>query len=129
MGSPAIFKGNNVKFLKENLEFTNAKYRHGEFSAANNQGSPVNVTGLDLSGTRGGDLHISIAIDATSDLYAEFSLSAVEKGGSWELFQEYTGDETGITFSITAGGQLQYVSGNEAGFVSSTFTYAALLKE
>lgn len=129
MGSPAIFKGNNVKFLKENFELTDAGYKHGSFAASNNQASASDVTGLTLSGFRGGDLVISVAIDATADLYATFKLQAIEKGGSYELSQEYTGDDTNINFSITAGGQIQYTSGNEAGFVSSTFKYAATLTE
>ena len=129
MGSPTIFKGNNVKFLKENMEFTDAQYKHGSFSAANNQAAPADVTGLDLSAFGGGDLSISVAIDATASLYARFKLTAIEQGGSWMLHQEYVGDDTNISFSITAGGQLQYTSGNEAGFTSSTFKYNALLSE
>jgi hypothetical protein len=127
MGAPVIFKGNNAKFLKENLEFTNAQYKHNTFAAANNVASAADVTGLDLSGFRGGDLTISVAIDATADLYATFTLKAIEKGGSWEMTQKYAGDETNINFTITAGGQVQYTSGNEAGFVSSTFTFSASL--
>ncbi len=130
MGNVVIFKGNNAKFLKENMEFTDALYKHGSFDAANNVSSPADVTGLTLTGTRGGDLTISVAIDATADLYATFKMTAIEKNGSWELIgQEYGGDETGVTFSITAGGQIQYVSGNEAGFVSSTFKFIASLTE
>jgi hypothetical protein len=100
-----------------------AKLLYGSFSAANNQASPADVTGLTLSGRRGGDLSISVAIDATADLYATFKLLAIEKSGSWELQQEYVGDDTNINFTITAGGQIQYTSGNEAGFVSSTITW------
>lgn len=128
MGSPTIFKGKNTKFLTENMEFTDVQYKHGSFSAANNQVAPASVTGLDLSGFRGGDLIISVTIDATVDLYATYTFKVIEKGGSWELgSQSYTGDDTSILFSITAGGQIQYTSGNEAGFVSSTFKFKASL--
>ena len=129
MGSPAIFKGNNVKFLKENLEFTNAQVKTGTFAAANNQASAANVTGLDLSGFRGATISLTVAIDATADLYATFTLNAINKGASWQLTSEYMGDETNINFSITAGGQIQYTSGNEAGFVSSTMKWTASLME
>jgi len=129
MGSPAIFKGNNVKFLKENFELTDAGYKHGSFAASNNQASPADVTGLTLSGFKGGDLTISVAIDATADLSALFKLHVIEKSGSYEMSQDYVGDETNILFTITAGGQIQYTSGNEAGFVSSTFKFAASLTE
>lgn len=129
MGSPTIFKGKNTKFLTENMEFTEAQYKHGSFSAANNQVSASNVTGLTLSGFKGGDLTISVAIDATADLSANFKLQAIEKNGTYEMSQEYVGDETNITFSITSGGQIQYTSANEAGFVSSTFKFAATLTE
>lgn len=129
MGQVVIFKGNNAKFLKENLEFTNAQIKTGTFAAANNQAAAANVTGLDLSGFRGAAIELSIDIQATADLFAKFRLEAIQKNGAWQLSQEYLGDETNINFSITSGGQIQYTSGNEAGFVSSTMKYTASLME
>lgn len=129
MAAPIIFKGNNAKLLKENLEFTNAQFKTGTFSAANNQVSAANVTGLNLSGFRAAAIEISIDIQATADLFAKFRLEAIQKNGTWQLSQEYLGDETNINFSITTGGQIQYTSGNEAGFSSSTMKHTASLME
>jgi hypothetical protein len=127
MGSPTIFKGNNVKFLKENMEFRDVLIKNGTFNAANNQTTPADVTGLNFANadTRAAKIIISIDIQATQDLFAQVELEIVQKGSSWELSQSFTGDETNIIFSITAAGQIQYVSGNEAGFTSSTIKYSA----
>lgn len=42
--------------------------------------------------------------------YAEYTLKGIQKGASWEMSQDYIGDDTGITFNITSGGQIQYSS-------------------
>ena len=129
MGSPTIFKGNNVKFLKENMEFVDGQTKHGSFAAANNQVAAADVTGLSLAGFRGGAIELTVDIQATADLFAKFRMDAIQKNGSWQLATEFAGDETNIEFSITAAGQIQYTSGNEAGFVSSTMKYKASLME
>lgn len=45
-----------------------------------------------------------------SGLYAEYTLKGIQKGASWEMSQDYIGDDTGITFNITSSGQVQYSS-------------------
>ena len=129
MGSPVIWGGNKTsKNLQDNINFADkVTKRHQEFSAANNQASAANVTGLDLAGFRGAAIELTVDIQATSDLFAKFRLEAVQKNGAWQLTQEHLGDETNINFSITAAGQIQYTSGNEAGFTSSTFKWEASL--
>lgn len=97
------------------------------FSAANNQVAAANVTGLAFAnGTvRSFDALVSVTIDATADLYESFRLLGVQKGAGWDMAVEAVGDESNITFSITAAGQVQYTSGNEAGFVSNTMKFRA----
>lgn len=100
----------------------------GSFSAVNNQTSPANVTGLAFANAtvRSFDALVSVSIDATTDLYEEFKLQGIQKASNWEMSIESLGDDSGITFSITTGGQIQYTSSNLTGFVSNTIKYRAV---
>lgn len=77
------------------------------FTALDNQTLPLPITGLAFSNavTRGFEVQITIVRGAT---YAEYSLKGIQKGASWEMSQEYVGDNTGVSFSITASGQIEY---------------------
>jgi hypothetical protein len=127
MSSPLIWAGNDAKLLKKNLDYSDVKVITNTFNAANNQSSATNVTGLSFANSsfRAAEITISVAIDATSDLFAIFKLNAIQKSSSWEMSSEYTGDVTGVIFSITSAGQVQYTSTNVSGFVSSVFKYSA----
>lgn len=97
------------------------------FSAANNQSSAANVTGFAFAnGTvRAFKALVSVAIDATSDLFEQFELQGIQKSASWELSVSKLGDDSGVTFSITSGGQIQYTSSNVSGFVSNKISFRA----
>lgn len=94
------------------------------FTAANNQSSQTDITGLLISSiVYGADIYLSSRLDATTDLYAHFHIRIVNKQTSWEISKSYVGDETGLDFYITSGGQIQYTSSNYTGFTSLTFKY------
>lgn len=97
------------------------------FSAANNVVSPADVTGFLFSAAsvRSFNALVSVEIDATSDLFEQFTLNGINKGGSFEMSQESVGDSSGVVFSITSGGQVQYVSDNSSGFVTNTIRFRA----
>ncbi len=97
------------------------------FIAANNQASAADVTGLAFANgvTRSFKALVDVRIDATSDLYELFELTAIQKAASWDMSQTATGDTSGIVFSITNAGQVQYTSTNETGFVSSSIKFRA----
>jgi hypothetical protein len=82
-------------------------------NALNNQAVAQNITGLLFSPgtTNSFDAQICVVRDST---YAEYNIKGVYKTASltWEMTQEYVGDDTGIVFSITPGGQMQYTSTN-----------------
>ena len=89
------------------------------FNVSNNVASPTNITGaaFDTSQVRSFimqyDLYRSTNSNELSEvghLYGTYKSSA----GTWELNQSYAGS-SGITFSMTNGGQLQYTSSNMAG--------------
>lgn len=98
------------------------------FSAANNQSSPTNVTGLAFANAtvRSFDALVSVFVDATADLFEQFSLYGIQKGASWEMSATGTGDASGFTFSITNAGQVQYTNSNYAGFSSAVVKFRAI---
>lgn len=89
---------------------------HTSFTAADNQSSAADVTGFVFANavTRSFDAIVSVVRGAT---YSQYKIQGIQKAASWELNQSYVGDITGITFSITSSGQVQYTStstGNSA---------------
>jgi hypothetical protein len=92
------------------------------FSIVDNQSSPANITGLKFNNglTRGFNVQITIERDST---WAQYDLKGIRKNGHWDMSQEYVGDSTGVSFSITNSGQLQYTSTN-TGF-SGTLLFRA----
>lgn len=97
------------------------------FSVANNQSSVANVTGLAFANgsVRSFKAHVSVQIDATSDLFEVFSLIGIQRGADWALSYEGAGDTSGIAFSITNAGQVQYTSLDYTGFASATAKFRA----
>lgn len=97
------------------------------FSAANNQAAVANVTGLAFAaGTvRSFSALVSVEIDATGELYEQFTLQGINKNGSFNLSVDSVGDNSGIVFSITSAGQIQYTSTNVSGFVSNSIKFRA----
>lgn len=99
------------------------------FSAANNQLTPANVTGFAFANAvvRSFKALVSVEIDATADLFETFELQGIQKGASWDMAVSSVGDNSNIVFSITSAGQVQYTSGNEAGFVSDLIKFRAIV--
>lgn len=98
------------------------------FAAANNQAVAANVTGLAFAnGTvRSFKVHGSIVSDATADLFEAFELEGIQRGSDWVMSDSRTGDESEVVFTITTAGQVQYTSGNYAGFSSLTIKFRAI---
>lgn len=94
------------------------------FTIANNQAAPANVTGLSFNGTSVKMAVIDYRIRRNTtgagatervqggSMVAMYSAAA----GTWSLTsQAQSGDDAGVSFSITAGGQVQYVSDSQTG--------------
>lgn len=98
------------------------------FSAANNQSSPANVTGFVFSNSvvRSFKALVSVYINATGSLYEVFDLDGIQRGADWQMSVTSTGDSSGIVFSITTAGQIQYTSSNITGFTANTVKFRAL---
>ena len=80
-----------------------------QFTAADNQATPANVTGLAFAnGTvRSFEVLLSIVRGST---YAQYRLNGIQRGSDWAMTQSDVGDVTGLTFTITSAGQIQYTS-------------------
>lgn len=106
------------------------------FTIANNQSSVANVTSLSFAVAT----YRAFAVDYSIRRYVDAS-EVVQTGtlkgaynsktSTWSLSDSFTGDDAGVTFSITAAGQVQYVSSNISGtnyvgslkyYISKTFT-------
>lgn len=69
---------------------------------------------------------VSVLVDATSDSFAVYELMGVQRGSDWQMSEVYTGDTiTGLTFDITAAGQVRVTIGNISGFSSGTIKFRA----
>ena len=98
------------------------------FSFANNQASPANVTGLAFANgvVRSFQAIVSVYVDASSDLFEQFELNGIQRGADWAMSIESEGDDSGLAFSITNAGQVQYTSANAAGFSAGTIKFRAI---
>lgn len=100
---------------------------HTVFNAANNQITASDVTGLVFAAAtvRSFKVLVSVAIDATIPLNESFDLHGVLLDGGFVMSQSSVGDDSGVVFSITSVGQVQYTSANSAGFVSNKISFRA----
>lgn len=87
----------------------------------------TNVTGLlfDPLVVRSFVANISVQIDATVDLYEQFTIQAVNIGSDWEYTVESQGDESSINFIVDTSGQIKYNSSTYAGFVEGFIKFRA----
>jgi hypothetical protein len=89
------------------------------------QSTPVDVTGLTFtSGTF--DINMVVDITATTSLKQIFKIVGILSPSSgWSITSiSISGDESGVVFSISAGGTVQYTSSSYTGFSSLNFTWA-----
>jgi len=93
------------------------------FAASNNM-TMANIPDLNLNDNTvwGFDLYLSVRLIATTNLYSNYHVRAVNKITSWEIVTDYIGDST-VTFNISNDGQLQYSTSNFPGFSSLIFKY------
>lgn len=98
------------------------------YSITNSQTSAHNITdfAFDNAIVRSFEAEVSVEIDADTDLFEKVSISGIQKSADWEISIRSLGDSTGIVFSITSAGQLQYTSLNYTGFVSGVIKFRAV---
>lgn len=92
------------------------------FTIAQGQASPANVTGLLLDSTSAKSAIVQATVRRKTNSEERVSLGFLKvsysvTSSSWagRLIDELSGDEDGVEFSITAGGQVQYTSDTVSG--------------
>ena len=115
--------------ILEDVGVVNGDLTQVSFSLANNQLTFANVTGVSFANAsvKSVEIQYSISIDATSDLFESGKIMAIQRGSDWVISQSLNGDNSQVLFDISTSGQLQYKSGNLAGFVSGTIKCRALV--
>jgi hypothetical protein len=107
------------------------------FTIANNQSSPANVTGALFNGAtqRSFELDYQVYINTTGSGATELSERGKIFGaystvaGTWEITVSGAVGSSGVTFSMTNAGQLQYTSQNTTGTAASSslhYTYRTM---
>lgn len=82
---------------------------------ANNQVTPVDVTGFVVANSLSSKYLVGVYREATANLYESLELLVVKKGSSYQISVTGVGDESGVALSITTAGQIQYTSTSVAG--------------
>jgi hypothetical protein len=98
------------------------------YSLSNNQITAHNIAGFyfDNAIVRSFEAEVSLNIQSDFDLFEKISISGIQKSSGWEIAIKSLGDTTGIVFSITNAGQIQYTSPNFSGFVSGIVKFRAI---
>lgn len=97
------------------------------FSAANNQSAVADVTGFAFAAAsvRSFKAQVSVSISATTSVYETFELMGVQTSAGFVMASSSVGDDSGVVFTITSAGQVQYTSANSTGFASNTIKFRA----
>lgn len=114
--------GNNLNLSGVSTQFS------GSFSAANNVSVASDITGLIFTSAniRSFTALICVQILKTGgNLFAHYTVEGIQNDSGWSIFDSNIGDTTGISFSITSTGQIQYTSTSLTGFTKSTLNYNA----
>lgn len=92
------------------------------FSFTNNQSSATDITGVQAVVGTDNALRVKYSIkrEGTANLYENGTLDVYYNGVGFDCVQEFYGDDSGVSFSVTAAGQLQYTSSDNAGSTSET---------
>lgn len=124
--------GTNVtvnNLLATNLNLGVSSMYSGSFVASNNVTSATNITGFSFSNANirsfNASVSVSVVLSVGTSLYGMVNLNGTQNASGWSLYTETLGDETGVTFTITNAGQVQYTSTNQSNWASTTFRFNA----
>lgn len=69
---------------------------------------------------------VSVSIDATTDLFAQYTIEGIQRGADFQITTTSVGDVQPITFSITSAGQVRYSKTTTAGHVDTLIKFRAM---
>jgi len=97
------------------------------FAAANNISTAADVTNFTFDNGVVRAFHVMLSViverSAGGNLYTNFDIKGIQKGSSWVINTSYIGDYTGLVFSITSTGQVQYTSTNQLAWIATTMKF------
>ena len=98
------------------------------FSMANNQSTSADVDLFKFTNgiTRSFSALVSVYVNATTSLYEVFEINGIQKSSDWFISITSEGDSSGVTFTITNSGQIQYTNSNYSGFISGVINFRAI---
>ena len=91
--------------------------------------TPQPVTGLSFTTGSyiGFDCWLAAKVELSSgSLFAHYHIRGISKESSYDIVRTYVGDDLGIDFGISSGGQIIYTTPNYNSFTSLTFRFRAL---
>ena len=99
----------------------------GTYVFSNSQVVPESITGLAFANAsvRSFKAIVSVFVDATANLYEVYEINGIQKDSEWDISISSSGDDAGISFSITSAGQVQYTSASYSGFVTGVMKFRA----
>lgn len=101
----------------------------GSFTAANNVAVATDVTGLAFANAsvRGFNINLTATVTRSTggNLYEYYTIEGTQTDVGWQLYVSSSGDVTGVEFTITSLGQIQYTSTNQANWTNTTLRYTA----
>lgn len=111
-----------------NINLGNASVFSGACIANNNVVSAIDVNGLNFTNANirsfTATINVTIIVSSGTNLYAVYNIIGSQNASGWGIYSESLGDTTGIIFSITSSGQVQYTSTSVSNFTSSAFRYS-----
>ena len=124
MGATFFQNSTTVRSLGQNINLNNESLIvNGELAATNNTANQT-LTTLSPTVVRSAMLNVSVSVDGTTDVYENFILNVINKGGvAFEMSQTSAGDISGISFDVTSAGVIRATTPNIGGFVSCTIKF------
>jgi hypothetical protein len=99
------------------------------FTASNNVVLSTDVTGLSFNNTlvRSFVATVTVIVNKSvgGNLYETFTLEGHRTDSDWSLLTSSFGDVSGLSFSITSTGQVQYTSISHSNWLNTTIRYTA----
>jgi hypothetical protein len=119
---------NIQKLSIQNLNYGVASLYSGSFIASNNTSFPTDITGFLFDYTKSNSFTSTVAVkiirSAGGNLCSMYTIEGNYSSTGWNIYPTILGDNTGITFSITSGGQIQYTSSNIVNWSSTTIRFS-----
>jgi hypothetical protein len=127
LGNVTLSNLTSGNILTNNINLGISNIYSGSFTSTNNQSISANVSGLLFPNASVSSFVINLTVNITTNsnnYYETFILEGTQTNSGWSLFSTNYGDNSGIVFSITSNGQIQYTSTNINNFTNGLFNFS-----